>query len=246
MAGKQQKFVIFCQARSGSTLLRLSLHAHPQLVCHGEVLSREWINGLVPLSDPLQDRSAKESVEALLPIRASDPVDFLKRNVWNFDSEAVGFKLVLEDFFKSEHKARYQDYFISESIVPVILYRRDQLANYASRVRMVKYKIKHTPTEEAEQSESSHKKIELSLATLERFAAEQRDYLVQLRDLFKNPLLMTYEGLRDDYPMLLARLGVAQQVFTEKLVKTSPGDLSQVIHDYDRLRHSGNFEINLS
>ena len=52
---------------------------------------------------------------------------------------------------------------------------------------------------------------------------------MQLRDLFKNPLLMTYEGLRDDYPMLLARLGVAQQVFTEKLVKTSPGDLSQVI-----------------
>ena len=91
MTSKKNRFVIFCQARSGSTLLRLSLHAHPQVVCHGEVLSREWINGLVPVDAPMEERSSRESVDALLPERAEDPIDFLERYIWRFDCDAVGF-----------------------------------------------------------------------------------------------------------------------------------------------------------
>lgn len=246
MTGKKKKFVIFSQARSGSTLLRLSLHAHSHIVCHGEVLSRQWINGLVPLDNPVEERSSRESVEALLPMREKDPIDFLERYVWPFDSAAVGFKLVLEDFFKSEHKARYQDYLGSEGVLPVILYRRDQLANYASRVRMAKYNIKHEVSEAAALAESEHQKIDIALPTLERFVAEQKEYLSELRGLLRRPVLMTYEDLQDDYPRLLARLGVADQSFTEKLVKTSPDDLSHVVQDYERLRQSGDFEIELS
>lgn len=245
MTSKQKRFVIFCQARSGSTLLRLSLHAHPRIVCHGEVLSREWINGLVPVDATMEERSSKESVEALLPARAKDPIDFLERYIWRFDHDAVGFKLVLEDFFKSEYKAQYQDYFSSQSVIPIILYRRDQLANYVSRLRMVKYKIRHSSTSEETASVSPHHKIDISLETLEQFVVEQRDFLSRLVNLLNDPLLMTYEDLKKDYPRLLARLGVAPHAFTEKLIKTSPDDLSELIRDYDRLRASGDFEINL-
>ena len=246
MTNKRKRFVIFCQARSGSTLLRLSLHAHPRIVCHGEVLSREWINGLVPVDAPMEERSSRESVDALLPERAKDPIDFLERYIWRFDCDAVGFKLVLEDLFKSEYSDQIQDYFASQSVTPIILYRRDQLANYVSRVRMVKYRIKHRSTNEDAPTETAHQKIDISLETLERFVAEQRDYLSRLFNLLNDPLLITYEDLRQDYPGLLARLGVAPHDFTEKLVKTSQNDLSELVHHYDSLRASGDFEINLS
>ena len=95
-------------------------------------------------------------------------------------------------------------------------------------------------------AEPERQKIDIALPTLERFVAEQKEYLSELRDLLRHPVLMTYEDLQDDYPRLLARLGVADQSFTEKLVKTSPDDLSHVVHDYERLRQSGDFEIELS
>ena len=40
------KFVIIAQARSGSTLLVEALNCQPHILCHGEVLSRKWIQKL--------------------------------------------------------------------------------------------------------------------------------------------------------------------------------------------------------
>ena len=57
------KFCIISQARSGSTLLREALHSHPDIVCHGEVLSRSWINKLIPKEG---ERSSKKKILSLM------------------------------------------------------------------------------------------------------------------------------------------------------------------------------------
>ena len=139
----RQRFVIICQARSGSTLLEHSLNSHPEIICHGEVLSRGWINGLIPVDNVSLKRSPRDVVESLLPLKSQNFERFLEEYVWNFDYPAIGFKIVLEDIFLSDNRDKYLQYFQSRDIVPIILYRHDQFASYVSAHRMGHFKIRH-------------------------------------------------------------------------------------------------------
>lgn len=72
------KFCVISQARSGSTLLREALHSHPDIVCHGEVLSRVWINKLI-----LKDGTSpsKRKILSLMHERGNIG-DFLDRYIY--------------------------------------------------------------------------------------------------------------------------------------------------------------------
>ena len=94
----QVRFVIIAQARSGSTLLRLALHAHPDVVCHGEVLSAAWMNRLVPQGQKAVDQSPKDQILRLWDERENDPGQFLERWVYSgFSQSCIGFKVVYGD-----------------------------------------------------------------------------------------------------------------------------------------------------
>lgn len=138
------KFVVIAQARSGSTLLRKALHSHPDLVCHGEILSRKWINGLVPLNDPLAERSAKKDVLKLLKYRNQNIIEFLDNHIYNFNAKAVGFKLIYEDLFLSELRETIIDYICKKNLVVFQLVRLNNLAAFVSRKRMSLYGISHS------------------------------------------------------------------------------------------------------
>lgn len=240
-----KKFVLFCQARSGSTLLRLALHSHPQIICHGEVLSRKWIQGLVPRDDPEKDRSDEATVESLLPFRESDPFGFLDRFVWDFEGYAVGFKLILEDLFKSENKERYKQYFMSSGVTPLILYRRDQLATYVSRVRMARHKIRHLEKGVTGHFSESAPQLAVDPKVLHRFVNGQVQYLRETVEMFTDPVIICYEEMLDSYSDFLQQLGVENFPFQERLTKTSAENLADMVLDYESIRSSGDYMISL-
>ena len=98
------RFVIFSQARSGSTMLTLSLNSHQHVVCHGEVLSRVGVERLVSpekLIYTLKGKLRKLFGASLLRERDADPMKFLGEHVWLIEAKHVGFKVILEDILQS-------------------------------------------------------------------------------------------------------------------------------------------------
>lgn len=77
------RFVIFCQGRTGSSLLRSLLNNHPDVRCEGEILAE-------PVGDPIQflATTAKSSTKSVFGFKVKiyqltdtqhvDPTDFLK------------------------------------------------------------------------------------------------------------------------------------------------------------------------
>jgi len=145
------RFVIFSQARSGSTMLAISLDSHRHVVCHGEVLSRIGVERLAfkeeNLKNYLMEKIRKLFGASILRERDAEPIKFLEQRVWPIEAKEakhVGFNLTLEDIFYSPHKETYLDYFYNENILPVILYREDQLAVYASCNRLAQNGVRYS------------------------------------------------------------------------------------------------------
>src|SRR5262245_66621142 len=83
------RFIILCAARTGSTMLRHMLNSHPDVRCHGEVMTGRGLDSLASARDG--DASA---TRALLNRRASDPQGFLEEVVLDpGGAKAVGFKI---------------------------------------------------------------------------------------------------------------------------------------------------------
>jgi len=138
-----QRFLIIAPARSGSTVLRMTLNSHPEITCHGEVLGRNRIMGFVR-------RPAAPSVEALYGMRSEGAKDFLDNEVYaaGTASRVVGFKALYYHFGELKF-AEAIDHLISEIDIRVVfLWRNDLVKRALSEVqhRMIAAK-KETPIE---------------------------------------------------------------------------------------------------
>ena len=116
-----QRFIVITQARSGSTLLQKALHSHPDIICHGEVLNRKWINGLVPKDNPIQERSPSKKIQKLLRYREEHLEEFLENYIFCFRSKAIGFKLVYEDLFFPNYANELREYIKKKNFIRGIL-----------------------------------------------------------------------------------------------------------------------------
>lgn len=214
-------------------MLRHSLHSEPRVVCHGEVLSRQWINGLVPLDDPEADRSSKNQINALLPLREKDFAAFLEAHVWPFPDHHVGFKLIFEDLFLSKNKEAYLNYFSKLPNLKVgILWRRNALAAITSVTRMAQHKITHEPGKSQIGAEKIGR-VTLEPARVKSFKVRQLKYVENLKLEFPNAFFSTYESLIEDYPNLLRYLEISETgKLTEKLSKTGSVQLRDMIENY--------------
>lgn len=128
MSLRVSKFIITCAPRTGSTMLRMMLNSHPDILCHGEVIS---LNGLPNLGKKYQEEIAQSS-EDLARIRDEDPVNFLYNYVWNQQNcKAIGAKLKyrqLEEQFQEVFKAILKD----SSVLIIHLTRKNLLKRYVS------------------------------------------------------------------------------------------------------------------
>lgn len=234
------RFVIIAQARSGSTLLRHALNAHPQITCHGEILSRAWINGLIPPAAQTSDdarlhKTARPVVLGLMPQRNDDPAGFVRQHVFDTAAKPVtGFKIIYEDLFDdSAYGHRIRGFLRAENPVVIHLTRLNPLAAYASRRRMTELRISHsdvTPDGTAEAPKLTLKRSEVTGFILRQAALRAR-----VDDLFPLAHPLSYEHLRSQFPALLDRLGADPAPFTERLRKLGSSDLRDLIANYDEL-----------
>ena len=225
------RFVIFSQARSGSTMLALSLNSHQHVVCHDEVLSRAGVERLVPKERNLK-RYPRKQIREWRTERDVDPIKFLEEHVWPIEAKHVGFKMILEDILYSPHKETYLDYFSNEGILPVILYREDQLAVYVSCKILDQNRVRYSLAAD-EETEPDTRLFFVDPKNLERFRSGQLTKLNNLKDRFPSAYIMRYERMREEYSGLIDYLGIGGDHRLEELTrKTAPADPAEIIANY--------------
>jgi len=70
------RFIIVCAARTGSTLLRLLLQSHPDVCCHGEIITPDPQRALQLAGMKAEYKSNLRDL--LIETRKADPARFLQ------------------------------------------------------------------------------------------------------------------------------------------------------------------------
>ena len=124
------RFLVLSPARSGSTVLRMTLNRHPRVRCHGEILAPNRVLGLVP--DAATGMPADR--ELLAKIRDRDPCGFIDR-VLEVDADAAGFKAIYNQLVQL-HAATVLESLVSDTALRVVmLWRRNLCKRFLSEVR---------------------------------------------------------------------------------------------------------------
>lgn len=122
--GARTRFILVAPARSGSTLLRTTLNAHPQITCHGEVLSQHvlgWSMGAM----------ARPTADEFRRIRARDLLGFSEQYIYRPTKPVTGFKL-LYSHPRIDIAELFEALVEDRAVRTVHLWRRDLVARYIS------------------------------------------------------------------------------------------------------------------
>lgn len=134
--------LIVAPPRTGSTMLRMALNRHPQILMHGEVLGKNVVRGLIPLrntplAEATDDSGRQRAHKALFEERRRDFAAFLKNHVYVSDSqgiEVVGFKLLTWQALARYSRAAFAWLRDRPEVDVIFNIRRDWLARYVSEV----------------------------------------------------------------------------------------------------------------
>jgi hypothetical protein len=118
-------FAIIASPRTGSTHLTNLLHAQSDIFCNGEICHAKRVN----VRWDKIDRSNGVLYELAI-LRERDPREFLNRILaMNYGRKEVGFKIL-----KGQSRAMFDAILNDPSIKKVVLFRRNVLANYSSKL----------------------------------------------------------------------------------------------------------------
>ena len=129
---RDNKFIISCPARSGSTMLLHLLRSNPQVMCHGEVFGLDGLGHIA--GDYAAKRRDDPDVTARLEAyRAAAPASFLYDIVFDAQGRGVvGFKFKTDEAFDPRF-ADIQDVVRNDSDIKILqLHRRNILDQYIS------------------------------------------------------------------------------------------------------------------
>ena len=217
-------------------MLRHMLNSHPDVRCHGEVMTGRGLDALAGV-----DRDADPSVtSALMDRRRSDPRGFLEEVVLDpGPAKAVGFKIKYEELLLPDY-AWLLEWLKSHREIRVIhLTRENRLKRLISEVTATKVYGLYNVTSESERPRAA--RISLSLEEcLEDFArTEEREALFQGYFEDRELLRTTYEAIVSDRADVRSRLthflGVPPAALTTPTLKLNPDDLRGVLEDYEAL-----------
>ena len=128
---RDDKFLVSCAARSGSTMLCTLIRSHPQAICHGEVLAQEQ-----PPVSGIYARKSKENPEFARKIRRyrdQHPQRFLYDIAFNPQGRrCVGFKFKTDEAFQPRFEAIREVIAADKDIKIIHLIRRNLLDQYVS------------------------------------------------------------------------------------------------------------------
>jgi LPS sulfotransferase NodH len=131
---RDDKFIISCAARSGSTMLMFLLGSHPEIICHGEPYDHADKVGHL---DGRYRRLRSPAVEASLWLYLTQyPVAFLYDVLFDHqDRRIAGFKYKIDEAFGATrpHRQDLQRSIARDTDIKIIsLKRRDLLAQFIS------------------------------------------------------------------------------------------------------------------
>ena len=128
---RDDKFLVSCAARSGSTMLCTLIRSHPQAICHGEVLAQQQ----PPLSG-IYVRMNKDNPDFGREIRRyrdQHPQRFLYDIAFNPQGRrCVGFKFKTDEAFQPSFKTIREVIAADKDIKIIHLIRRNLLDQYVS------------------------------------------------------------------------------------------------------------------
>ena len=129
---RDDKFLISCAARSGSTMLCTLIGSHPQALCHHEVFARDGSVSVFGIYGPKRKASAAFD-SALKQYRDRAPERFLYDIVFNAQGRrCVGFKLKTDEVFQPDFQA-VRDLVAADTDIKIIhLVRHNLIDQYVS------------------------------------------------------------------------------------------------------------------
>jgi len=119
------RFAIVASPRTGSSHLTNLLNSRADVLCNGEILhpKKVFVNWRKKHRTP-------EKLAELFQLRGTSPVEFLERIFeMNYDRPNVGFKIL-----RGQQKHVFDRIIEDHAIRKIILFRRNVLANYSSRL----------------------------------------------------------------------------------------------------------------
>lgn len=127
---KHTRFLLVAPARSGSTVLRTTLNGHPEIVCHGEVLGRNRILGLVRGPET-------PGGEALYKMREESVCGFLESQIFSPRPgvSASGFKALYYHFGELQFAEAIDELASSVDMKVVFLWRTDLVKRALSEIQ---------------------------------------------------------------------------------------------------------------
>lgn len=131
---RDDKFIISCAARTGSTMLQQMLDSHPDVVCHGEIVARGRVGLLVGRYLSLRYRHP-EVEPRLAELLESRPETFLYDILFDAQGHrSVGFKFKTDEALSGKTPfAAYQELVVRDTDIKVIrLVRRNLLEQFVS------------------------------------------------------------------------------------------------------------------
>jgi hypothetical protein len=217
-------------------MLRHMLNSHPDVRCHGEVMTGRGLDALARV-----DRDSDPSgMRALMDRRGSDPKGFLEDVVFDpGPAKAVGFKIKYEELLLPDY-AWLLEWLKGHPEIRVIhLMRENRLKRLISEVTATKVYGLYNVTSEAERPRAA--RISLSLEEcLEDFVrTEEREALFQGHFEGHEMFRTTYEAIVSDRAdvrdQLTQFLGVSPTALTTPTLKINPDDPRSVLEDYEAL-----------
>ena len=237
MNKEASKFIITCAPRTGSTMLRMMLNLHPNIICFGEAIS---IHGKPNLGRKIHKKINKTSDE-LAEILSRESVNFLYEYIFNQeDCEAVGVKIKyrqLEEQFQEIFDKIAND----KTISIVHLTRKNLLKRYVSHKLSGSQKTPHVILNSQKQQEQEQVKVKVNVQNCLEDISSVKKAEIRFREYFKNHkfIEIVYEDILADRNSQMEKiqnfLGVNSIELSPKTVKVNSDNLEDIVENYQEL-----------
>ncbi len=132
---RDDKFMISCTARSGSSMLSTLLNSHPQVLCHGEIIAAP--NESAGPYQALREQGTNID-ERLQEYRQQHPEAFLYDVGFNpAGNPRVGFKFKLEESLDEAYRP-FRDLIVADTDIRIIHLRRENILDKYISLQMTK------------------------------------------------------------------------------------------------------------